>query len=135
MLPNRKAEVTKLDVLVAEEPVAAFARVVPTHRAQEEAEDAVVRLYAVLPKQLFVTKIQGMALGRIISSRSLPALKKNVTVNMYGGDITRKKKLWEKQRRGKERMQAQGKVSIPQEVFLKMMRSGSEDIPKDFKRS
>jgi GTP-binding protein LepA len=134
MLPLRKASVTRLDVLVAEEEVPAFARVVPTHRAQEEAEDAVVRLYSVLPKQLFVTKIQGKALGRIIASRSLPALKKNVTVNLYGGDITRKRKLWEKQKRGKERLQAHGKVTIPQEVFLKMMRAGSEDIPKDFRR-
>jgi GTP-binding protein LepA len=134
MLPLRKASVTKLDLLVAEEEVPAFARVVPTNRAQEEAEDAVVRLYSVLPKQLFVTKIQGKALGRIIASRSLPALKKNVTANLYGGDITRKRKLWEKQKRGKERLQAHGKVSIPQEVFLKMMRAGSEDVPKDFKR-
>ena len=73
-----------------------------------------------------MTKIQAKALGRILSSRTKEALKKNVTAHMYGGDITRKMKLWEKQKRGKEKLKERGKVNIPQEVFLKMIR-GNEN--------
>jgi len=119
----RKADVARLDILVADEPVAAFARVVSKKRVEEEAETAVEKLAAILPQQLIVIKIQGQALGRIISSRTLRALKKDVTGYLYGGDITRKMKLREKQKKGKKKMQARGKVNIPHDVFLKMMRS------------
>ncbi|MEY2640786.1 MAG: GTP-binding protein LepA, GTP-binding protein LepA [Candidatus Parcubacteria bacterium] len=119
----RDAHVTKLEMLVADEPVPAFTRIVSMVRMQEEAAAMVERLYNVLPRQMFVTKIQGKAMGRIISSKTLSALKKNVTAHLYGGDITRKMKLREKQKKGKKRMQAEGKVHISQDVFLKMMRS------------
>lgn len=119
---SRPADVTRLDVLVAEEPVPAFARVVPRTRVEEEAKNAVEKLAAVLPRQLFVTKIQAQALGRIISSTTLSALRKDVTGYLYGGDITRKMKLLEKQKRGKKKMLARGKVNIPADVFLKMLR-------------
>ncbi|MEK7567381.1 MAG: translation elongation factor 4 [Patescibacteria group bacterium] len=125
MSETRKADVARLDILVAEEVVPAFSRVVSKMQLQEEAEKAVEKLYSVLPKQLFTAKIQAKALGRILSSRTKEALKKNVTAHMYGGDITRKKKLWEKQKRGKEKLKERGKVNIPQEVFLKMMRGGN----------
>lgn len=125
----RPADVTRLDILVAEEPVPAFARVVSTAKAEEEAEDAVEKLYTLLPRQLFVTKIQGRALGRILSSRTLSALRKDVLMKgsklVGGGDVTRKKKLLEKQKEGKKRMreQGRGKVNIPHETFLKMLRN------------
>ena len=122
-LDMREADVARLDMLVADELVPAFSRIVGKRRVEEEAEAAAERLEKVLPRQLFVTKIQSRALGRIISSRRLPALKKDVTGYLYGGDITRKKKLWEKQKRGKKRMKAAGKINIPHEVFLKMLRS------------
>jgi GTP-binding protein LepA len=83
----------------------------------------VERLYNLLPQQMFATKVQARALGRIISSRTIPALKKNVTQHMYGGDRTRKMKLWEKQKEGKKRMKAEGTVDIPHDVFLKMVQS------------
>ncbi len=78
---------------------------------------------------MFVTKIQGKALGRILSSRTLSALKKDVTQHMYGGDITRKMKLREKQKKGKKKMAERGKgnVNIPQDVFLKMMKNKAEN--------
>jgi len=120
----RKADVVRLDLLVAEEVVIAFSRVVSHRRAEEEAEIAVERLYKILPRQMFVTKIQGKVLGRIVSSKTLSALKKDVTAHLYGGDITRKMKLREKQKKGKKKMQSRGKVNIPQDVFLKMMRGG-----------
>ncbi len=118
------AEVVKMEILVAEETVPAFCRIVSRNRLTEEAERAVEKLYNVLPRQMFTTKIQAKALGRIISSKTLSALRKNVTAHLYGGDITRKMKLREKQKKGKKKMQAQGKVKISQDVFLKMMRNG-----------
>ncbi len=122
----RDAEVTRMDILVADEPVEAFTRVVAQRRLDEEANKAVDRLFNVLPRQMFVTKIQGKANGRIIASRTLSALKKDVTQHMYGGDITRKMKLREKQKEGKKKMKERGRgsVNIPHEVFLKMMKTG-----------
>jgi GTP-binding protein LepA len=119
------ADVVKLDILVADEVVPAFSRVVSKKRAEEEAEAAVEKLYKILPRQMFVTKIQGKALGRILSSKTLSALRKDVTDYLYGGDITRKMKLLEKQKKGKKKMKERGRgnVNIPQEVFIKMMRS------------
>ena len=118
----RTADVTRLDILVAEEIVPAFARIVSMRRANSEAEDAVEKLYSVLPRQMFVVKIQGQVNGRIVASRKLSALKKDVTAKLYGGDITRKMKLREKQKKGKKKMAAMGKVHISNDVFLKMMK-------------
>lgn len=119
----RFADVTRLDISVADELVPAFSRVVSKRRAQEEAEQAVEKLHAILPRQMFTTKIQGSALGRIISSRTIQAFRKDVTGYLYGGDYTRKMKLLEKQKKGKKKMKERGKVNIPQDVFLKMMKS------------
>jgi len=128
ILPEREADVVRLDVLVAEEPVPAFARVVAARRVQEEAEKMVEKLHAILPKQLFNTKIQARALGRIIASRTLSAMRKDVTGYLYGGDVSRKKKLLEKQKRGKKKLleRGTGSVNIPEDVFMKMVRSSSE---------
>lgn len=119
----RLADVARLDILVADELVPAFSRIVAKHRVEEEATAAVERLYSILPRQMFSTKIQGRALGRIISSRTLSAMRKDVTQHMYGGDITRKMKLREKQKKGKVKMKERGTVNIPEEVFLKMVKS------------
>ncbi|MFZ2253050.1 MAG: translation elongation factor 4 [Minisyncoccia bacterium] len=119
----RIADVTRLDVLIAEELVPAFSRVVGMRRAEIDAKAVVEKLYKTLPRQMFVTKIQAKAMGRIISSRTLSAMKKDVTGYLYGGDITRKMKLREKQKRGKKRMLEHGKVNIPQDVFMKMVKS------------
>jgi GTP-binding protein LepA len=121
----READVVRLDVLVADESVAAFTRIVARRRVQEEAEKVVERLYNILPKQQFATKIQGVSMGRILSSKTLAAMRKDVTGYLYGGDITRKRKLWEKQKKGKKKLKelGKGRVNIPQDVFLKMMKS------------
>lgn len=118
----RPAQVTRMDLYVAEERVTPFSRVIPEHRAHEEAEDAVEKLEKILPRELFRVKIQAYVKGRIIASRSIAPMKKDVTGYMYGGDITRKMKLREKQKRGKERMLAEGKVHISHDTFLKMMK-------------
>lgn len=121
----READVVRLDILVADEPVIAFTRVVARRRLEEEAKLSVEKLHKVLPRQMFTLKIQGKAQGRIISSETLTGMQKNVTQHMYGGDRTRKMKLWEKQKEGKKKMKelGRGNVNIPQEVFIKMMRN------------
>lgn len=119
----RSADVCRLDVLIAEELVPAFSRVVGMRRAEIEAKAIVEKLYNTLPRQMFVTKIQTRALGRIISSRTLSAMKKDVTAHLYGGDITRKMKLREKQKKGKKRMLEHGKVNIPPDVFMKIIKA------------
>lgn len=118
----RLAHIVKLEILVAGEPVPAFTKIVSERALTKEAEQAVEKLYKILPRQLFTLKIQAQAKGRIISSREVSALKKNVTGHLYGGDITRKRKLWEKQKKGKKKLQSIGKVNIPQEIFLKMLK-------------
>jgi GTP-binding protein LepA len=124
LIGERPADVVRLDILVAEEPVAAFARVIARRRVEAEGEKMVERLLAILPKQLFVTKIQAKALGRIISSRSLSAMRKDVTGYLYGGDVSRKQKLLQKQKRGKKKLleQGTGRVTIPEDVFMKMVQ-------------
>lgn len=122
-LDKREADVVRLDVLLCDEPVLAFSRIVPRRRAQGEAEEMADKLKDLLPRQLIVIKIQVQGLGRILAARSIAALRKDVTGYLYGGDITRKRKLWEKQKRGKKRMQSQGKVNVPHEVFIKMMKA------------
>lgn len=118
----KDADVMRMDILVAEEPVDAFTRVVAQRRLDEEATQAVERLEKILPKQLFITKIQAKADGRIVASRTLSAMRKDVTGYLYGGDVSRKKKLLEKQKKGKKKMQASAKVNITHDVFLKMMK-------------
>ena len=121
----READVARLDILVADEPVIAFTRVVSKRRLEEEAKSSVEKLHKVLPRQMFTVKIQGKAQGRIIASETLSGMQKNVTQHMYGGDRTRKMKLWEKQKEGKKKMKeiGRGNVNIPQDVFIKMIRS------------
>jgi len=119
----RPADVVRLDVLVAEEEVLAFSRVVGIRKVEGDAKAVVEKLYKILPRQMFVTKIQARAMGRIISSKTLSAMKKDVTGHLYGGDITRKMKLREKQKKGKKKMLSRGKVNIPQDVFMKMVKS------------
>lgn len=120
----KPAQVTRLDVYVAEERISAFSRVIPEHRAREESEEVVEKLEKILPRELFRIKIQAYVHGRIVASRSIAPMKKDVTGYLYGGDITRKMKLREKQKRGKDRMEREGKVRISHDTFLSMMKPG-----------
>lgn len=122
IIDYRLAEVIKMEVLVADEEFPAFSKIISKHRIDEECQKTVERLHKIIPRQMFATKIQCRVGGRIISSRTLPAMRKNVTAHLYGGDITRKMKLREKQKRGKKKMQASGRVKIGQDIFLKMMK-------------
>jgi len=122
ILEMRAADVVRLDMLVAEEPVHAFTRIVSRRRVQEDGEKLVEKLHEVLPRQQFVTKIQAQSMGRILASKTLSAFKKDVTSGLYGGDITRKMKVLEKQKKGKKKALANAKVTIPQDVFMSMIK-------------
>jgi GTP-binding protein LepA len=126
LLGLRPADVVRLDVLVADELVPAFARIVSKRRVRTEAESLVEKLEKLLPKQLFELKIQAKSDGHIVASRRKSAMRKDVTGYLYGGDITRKMKLLEKQKKGKKRMLARGKVDIPHDVFLKVVKGETE---------
>lgn len=119
-----KGSIVKLDIWIAEEIVPAFSRIVSRNKVQKDAEDAVEKLRELIPRALFTIKIQAKALGRILAARSIAPLKKDVTGYLYGGDRTRKMKLWQKQKRGKEKLKklGRGSVDIPQDVFIKMMQ-------------
>ncbi len=127
LLPEREAEVMKLEVLVNEEVIPAFTRVVARRKLDHEAQDVAERLKNLLPRQLIAIKIQARGGGRIVAARSISAMRKDVTDYLYGGDITRKMKLREKQKKGKKKMQSLGSVSIPEEVFLKMISGGGQN--------
>lgn len=121
----RSADVVRLDILVAEELITAFSRIVGVRRVEFDARATVDKLYDNLPRQQFVTKIQAKVRGKIVASKTLSALRKDVTGYLYGGDITRKMKLLDKQKKGKKKALELGKnrVNIPQEVFMKMVKS------------
>ncbi|MEK7066691.1 MAG: hypothetical protein AAB965_03945 [Patescibacteria group bacterium] len=123
MIGLREADVVRLDVVIANELMPSFSKVVSRRRVEEESEAIVDKLKNVLPRQLFDFKIQAQALGRIIASRSMSGVKKDVAGYLYGGDITRKMKLREKQKKGKKKMKGIGRVNVPQEVFLEVMKA------------
>ena len=123
---NRPADVTRMDILLAEEPFPAFSRIVSRARAEREARDMVGILHETIPRALFTVKIQAKVDGRIVASKTLPALRKDVTAKLYGGDITRKMKLREKQKKGKQKMGAVGTVTVPHDIFLKVIRRTAE---------
>jgi len=120
----KDADVVRLDILIGDEVIPAFTRVVSRVRVQEEADKTVEKIHKVMPRQMVEMKVQGRAFGRIISSMTLKAFRKDVTGYLYGGDITRKMKLREKQKKGKKKMANYAKVNIPHDVFLKVMKTG-----------
>jgi len=120
----RPATVTRLDILVAEEVVPAFSRVVGVLRAEADAKAITEKLYKTLPRRQFDTKLQGKVMGKIIATKKLSAMRKDVTGHLYGGDVSRKNKLLDKQKKGKKKALARGigNVQIPPDVFMKMIK-------------
>ena len=123
-LDYRTADVVKMDILVAEEPVEALSSIVYKDEAFRRGKEVVNVLKDNLPKQMFVIKIQAAIGGKVIAAERISALRKDVTAKLYGGDVTRKRKLLEKQKKGKKKMMAAGKgsVEIPSDTFVKILK-------------
>jgi len=122
----RPDDLVKLEILVNEEPVDALATIVHRNDAYHKGQAVITKLKEVIPRQLFQVPIQAYAVGRVISRANIKPMRKDVLAKCYGGDISRKKKLLEKQKRGKKRMKMVGNVEIPQEAFLAVLRIGED---------
>jgi GTP-binding protein LepA len=118
----KKADLEKAEILVAGEPVPGLSRLMYKDELESESRKLLSKLKEILPRQQFSQALQAKAGGQIIARENIPALRKDVTGYLYGGDRTRKMKLWKKQQRGKEKLKAMARVNIPASVFKELLK-------------
>lgn len=123
-LEYRPGDLVKLEIFLAGEKFEGFSRILHREKVEKEARVLVEKLKEILPRENFPVAIQAVVENRVIARETLPALKKNVTAHLYGGDRTRKMKLWQKQKEGKKRLKERGRVKVPSRVYLEILKFG-----------
>ncbi len=118
----RPADVVKLSLLINHEPAEALSLIIPRHKAESVGRRTVEKLKDVIPRQLFAVPIQAAVGGKVVARETVPALRKDVTAKLYGGDVTRKRKLLDKQKKGKKKLSTTGSIELPPEAYITLLK-------------